>query len=149
MAQGNGMSSVGVEDMAVESHQCLVRLLLHRRVLSFKGATGESVEGFGFFGGTGRFLPCLAVELHAACPVLVAEFSLCGLFHLRGEGRPRLLQAQGLHRRMAQYPRGIDGEDLCNLGKTRVQARVHCAVFDICGQELGAAVNQAVEGVLH
>ena len=91
----------------------------------------------------------MAVELHAACPVLVAEFAFFGLRYLRGEDRPRLLQAQGLHRRVEQHSRGIDGEDLCNLGKTCVQARVHYSVFDIYGQELVTAVDQAVEVVLH
>ena len=127
------MGPVGVEDVTVEGHQRPVRLLLHRRVLSFIGAAGKGVERFGFLCGTGRFLPGLVVELHAARPVLVAEFALCGLLHLRGEGRSALLQAQGLHGWMAQRPRGIDGEDLGNLGKTRVRARVHSALFDICG----------------
>ena len=104
-----------------------------RHVLSFISAAGKGIEGFGFFGGTGRLLPCLAVELYAARPVAVAEFALFGLLHKRGEGRPRLLQTQGLHRRMAQYARGIDGENLGNLGKTRVLARVYYAVLDIGG----------------
>ena len=64
------MPSVGVEDVAVEACQRLVRSLDSRHVLSFIGAASESVEGFGFLCGTGRLLPCLAVELHAARPSL-------------------------------------------------------------------------------
>ena len=133
VAQGNGMGPVGVEDVPVEGRQRLVRPLHHRHVLSFIGAAGKGIEGFGLLCGASRLLPCLVVELHAARPVLVAEFALCGLLHLRGEGRSALLQAQGLHGWMAQCPRGIDGEDLRNLGKTRVLARVHSAHFGICG----------------
>ena len=127
------MRSVGVKDRAVVSDQPLVDRRDCGRVLPFMGAASEGIEGFGFFCGIGRGLVGLVVALGAARPVLQAELALLGLLHLRDEGRLGRLQAQGPHRRMAQHPGGTDGENLLNLGKTRVPARVHAALCNKCG----------------
>ena len=148
MAQSDGMGPVGVEDVAVEGDQSSVRLLGHGLVLPFESAAGEGVEGFGLLPGTGGLLPGLVVEPGGVRPVPAAELALLGLRHLRREGRPGLLQVQRPDRRVAQHARGIDDEDLGDLGKARVPARVHAAFLHIGGQELGAALHDAVEGVL-
>ena len=143
------MGPVGVEDLAVEGLQPSVRLLGRRLVLPLVSAAAEGVEGLGFLRGTGGVLPRLVVELRGARPVPVAELAHLGLLHLRREGRPGFLQAQGLDRRKTQHPRGIDGEDPGDLGETGVLARVHAALLHVRAEELGAALDQAIEGVLH
>ena len=148
MAQGDGMGPVGVEDLAVEGHQSSVRLLGHGLVLPFESAAGEGVEGFGLLRGTEGLLPGLVVEPCGAGQVPAAELAFSGFLHLCREGRPGLLQAQRPDRWVTQHAGGIDDEDLGDLGKARVPARVHAAFLHIGGQELGAALHDAVEGVL-